>query len=95
MCVHIIITGRGSLVGSVSASYARGLEIDPRIRHILSWELILKKISRRLKSIQNYPVCNELKQIFSQVRQLSHCHPLTAIFELLSIKDEVMFTEKL
>ena len=94
MCVHIIITGRGSLVGSGSASYARGPEIDPHIRHILSWKLILKKISRQLTSMQNYPVCNELKQVFSQVRLLSQCHPLTAIFELLSIKDEVIFTEK-
>ena len=31
-------TGRGSLVGSVSASYASGPEIDPRVRHIVSWK---------------------------------------------------------
>ena len=35
------ITSQGSLVGSVSASYANGPEIDPRVQRILSWKIFL------------------------------------------------------
>ena len=47
ICFQILLwllwgsTGRDSLVGSVSASYASGLEIDLRARHTLSWIIFI------------------------------------------------------
>ena len=37
----MIKTGLGSSVAGVSASYASGLEIDPRVRHILQEEQVV------------------------------------------------------
>ena len=45
-------TGHGSSVGSVSASYASGLVIDPNIRHILSWIFFLSITDSRRASFQ-------------------------------------------
>ena len=37
--------GHGSSIGGVSTWHARGSEIDPHVRHILSWRLGIENIS--------------------------------------------------